>query len=161
MEQAIAILANPQVANNIFSHVFMFLQSGLRSESHHAHHHHPAHHFHHLHGAHHHHHGQSGQPNGQDASMPLDSLAINESKPRGLSRAEIDSLTPYIHTNEKDPLTCVICLSKFELKSKIRPLPCNHAFHAKCVDKWLRTNRTCPICRRDALKTFNGKIKRI
>lgn len=88
-------------------------------------------------------------------------LTMSESKPRGLNRAEIDSLTPYIQMNEKDSRTCVICLSKFELKSKIRPLPCNHAFHAKCVDKWLRANRTCPICRRDALKIYGAKIKRI
>ena len=167
MEQAIALLTNPQVANNIFSHVFTYLQSAnLRTEPHHTlHHHHPPHHFHHhLHGSHHHHHhhhGPNGQGAGQDVTMPLDSLAISESKPRGLNRAEIDSLTPYLHTNEKDTSSCVICLSKFELKSKIRPLPCNHVFHAKCVDKWLRANRTCPICRRDALKTYGAKIKRI
>lgn len=154
--ESLAAFAN----NNIIRQLIASLAHGaLRIDSHQQF---PIHHYHqHLHGTHHHHHGQNGQANGQDASMPLDSLAINESKPRGLSRAEIDSLTPYMHTNEKDNRSCVICLSKFELKSKIRPLPCNHAFHAKCVDKWLRTNRTCPICRRDALKTFNGKIKRI
>lgn len=163
MEQALAILTNPQVASNLFNQVFnIYLQSGLRSEAHHTHHHHhPPHHYHHhLHGSHHHHHhhhGPNGQNNGQDDTM----LTISESKPRGLNRAEIDSLTPYIQSNEKDSRTCVICLSRFELKSKIRPLPCNHAFHAKCVDKWLRANRTCPICRRDALKTYGAKIKRI
>lgn len=163
MEQALAILTNPQVASNLFNQVFnMYLQSGLRSEPHHTHHHHhPPHYYHHhLHGSHHHHHhhhGPNGQSNGQDDTM----LTISESKPRGLNRAEIDSLTPYIQMNEKDSRTCVICLSRFELKSKIRPLPCNHAFHAKCVDKWLRANRTCPICRRDALKTYGAKIKRI
>jgi len=163
MEQALALLTNPQVANNLFSHVFnIYLQGGLRTEPHHLHHHHhPPHHYHHhLHGSHHHHHhhhSPNGQNNVQDDTM----LTISESKPRGLNRAEIDSLTPYIQMNEKDSRTCVICLSKFELKTKIRPLPCNHAFHAKCVDKWLRANRTCPICRRDALKTFGAKIKRI
>lgn len=163
MEQALALLSNPTVANNLFSHVFnLYLQTGLRSEPHDTYHS-SSHHFHHLHNSHHHHHHNhpNGQVNGQDSTVPLDSLAITESKPRGLNRAEIDSLTPYIHTNEKDARTCVICLSKFELKAKIRPLPCNHAFHAKCVDKWLRANRTCPICRRDALKTYNAKLKRI
>lgn len=162
VEQALALLANPQVANNIFSQVFNMYFQGIRSESNHTHHHHhqPHHYHHHLHGSHHHHHhhhGPNGQNNGQDDTM----LTISESKPRGLNRAEIDSLTPYIQMNEKDSRTCVICLSRFELKSKIRPLPCNHAFHAKCVDKWLRANRTCPICRRDALKTYGAKIKRI
>lgn len=162
VEQALALLNNPQVASTLFSQVFnLYLQSGLRSEPHHAQHYHPPHQYHpHLHNSHNHHnhhHGPNGQSNGLDDTM----LTTSESKPRGLNRAEIDSLQPYIQTNEKDSRTCVICLSRFELKSKIRPLPCNHAFHAKCVDKWLRANRTCPICRRDALKTHGAKIKRI
>lgn len=160
VEQALTLLTNPQAATNLF-HVFnIFLQSGLRAEPHGPHHpHNPQHYQHHMHGTHphHNHHGPNGQGNGQDDTM----LTISESKPRGLTRAEIDSLTPYIQMNEKDSRTCVICLSKFELKSKIRPLSCNHAFHAKCVDKWLRANRTCPICRRDALKTYPAKLKRI
>jgi len=160
MDQVFSLLANPVIFNQFVASIYL---QGLRSEQHT--HQNPAHHFHHhLHGSHHHHHhhhGANGQGNGQDATIPVDSLAISESKPKGLNRAEIDSLTHYIHTDEKDSRTCVICLSKFELKSKIRPLSCNHAFHAKCVDKWLRANRTCPICRRDALKTYEGKIKRI
>lgn len=162
MEQALALFLTPQVAQNLIGHVLnIYWQGGLRQDP--SHHYPPPHFHHHLHNSHHHHHhhhGANGQSNGQDGSMPLDSLAISESKPRGLTRVEIDSLTPFIQMNDKDSRTCVICLSKFELKSKIRPLPCNHAFHAKCVDKWLRANRTCPICRRDALKSV-GKIKRI
>uniref|UniRef100_A0A674J080 RING-type domain-containing protein n=1 Tax=Terrapene triunguis TaxID=2587831 RepID=A0A674J080_9SAUR len=45
---------------------------------------------------------------------------------------------------------CVVCFSDFEARQLLRVLPCNHEFHAKCVDKWLKANRTCPICRADA-----------
>ena len=26
---------------------------------------------------------------------------------------------------------------------------CNHAFHLQCINRWLGTNNTCPICRRE------------
>ena len=26
-------------------------------------------------------------------------------------------------------------------------LACNHTFHLHCIDRWLRKNRTCPLCR--------------
>lgn len=33
---------------------------------------------------------------------------------------------------------CVVCFSDFEVRQLLRVLPCNHEFHAKCVDKWLK-----------------------
>lgn len=45
---------------------------------------------------------------------------------------------------------CVICQCDFEKREMVRMLPCSHHFHLKCVDKWLRGNRTCPICRQNA-----------
>ncbi|CAI0400628.1 unnamed protein product, partial [Linum tenue] len=43
---------------------------------------------------------------------------------------------------------CAVCLSKFEPKDKLRLLPlCCHAFHSACIDTWLLSNQTCPLCR--------------
>ncbi|KAK4804678.1 hypothetical protein SAY86_004495 [Trapa natans] len=43
---------------------------------------------------------------------------------------------------------CAVCLSKFEPHDRLRLLPlCCHAFHAECIDTWLRSNQTCPLCR--------------
>ncbi|EOB14492.1 zinc finger domain containing protein [Nosema bombycis CQ1] len=43
---------------------------------------------------------------------------------------------------------CPICLSKFKFNQLVRPLPCKHEFHTKCVDKWLlNTSNSCPVCR--------------
>ena len=28
-----------------------------------------------------------------------------------------------------------------------KTLNCNHDFHANCVNRWLRSNDTCPLCR--------------
>ncbi|XP_058224239.1 putative RING-H2 finger protein ATL21A [Rhododendron vialii] len=44
--------------------------------------------------------------------------------------------------------TCPICLAEYQPKETLRTIPeCNHYFHAKCVDEWLRMNATCPLCR--------------
>ncbi|XWS45777.1 hypothetical protein CRYUN_Cryun14cG0008400 [Craigia yunnanensis] len=43
---------------------------------------------------------------------------------------------------------CAVCLSKFEPQDQLRLLPlCCHAFHAHCIDAWLTSNQTCPLCR--------------
>ncbi|XP_047063746.1 E3 ubiquitin-protein ligase ATL4-like [Lolium rigidum] len=43
---------------------------------------------------------------------------------------------------------CAVCLSPFTPDAELRLLPaCRHAFHAACVDAWLRTSPTCPLCR--------------
>lgn len=43
---------------------------------------------------------------------------------------------------------CAVCLSRFEATDRLRLLPlCCHAFHAECIDAWLSSNQTCPLCR--------------
>jgi E3 ubiquitin-protein ligase ATL10/75/76/77/78 len=43
---------------------------------------------------------------------------------------------------------CPICLGEFWEGEKVRILPqCNHGFHVKCIDTWLVSNSTCPLCR--------------
>ncbi|OIV95050.1 hypothetical protein TanjilG_10870 [Lupinus angustifolius] len=43
---------------------------------------------------------------------------------------------------------CSICLSDYKSKEIVRCIPkCRHCFHAECIDKWLRMNSSCPICR--------------
>uniref|UniRef100_A0A674MV54 Ring finger protein 44 n=1 Tax=Takifugu rubripes TaxID=31033 RepID=A0A674MV54_TAKRU len=78
---------------------------------------------------------------------------LGEAKPRGLTKADIEQLPSYRFNAENhlsEQTLCVVCFSDFECRQLLRVLPCNHEFHAKCVDKWLKTNRTCPICRADA-----------
>ncbi|XP_058731021.1 RING-H2 finger protein ATL78-like [Vicia villosa] len=48
---------------------------------------------------------------------------------------------------------CVICLSEFTKGEKVRILPkCNHGFHVRCIDKWLKEHSSCPKCRQCLLE---------
>ncbi|KAI5383430.1 RING-H2 finger protein ATL20 [Lathyrus oleraceus] len=43
---------------------------------------------------------------------------------------------------------CSICLCEYQPNEVLRTIPeCNHYFHANCIDGWLKTNATCPLCR--------------
>jgi hypothetical protein len=43
---------------------------------------------------------------------------------------------------------CLICMEKYKIQEFKRLLPnCKHCFHKKCIDKWLKKNASCPICR--------------
>ena len=43
---------------------------------------------------------------------------------------------------------CAICLRPLRSGPRRgRALSCRHEFHSACLEKWARTNQTCPICR--------------
>ncbi|CAL5214552.1 unnamed protein product [Lathyrus oleraceus] len=49
---------------------------------------------------------------------------------------------------------CMICLSEFTKGEKVRVLPkCNHGFHVRCIDEWLKEHSSCPKCRQCLLET--------
>jgi hypothetical protein len=48
---------------------------------------------------------------------------------------------------------CNICCEDYITGQYKRTLPnCNHIFHKKCVDKWLKSKSNCPICRNELKK---------
>ncbi|XP_053450192.1 RING finger protein 122-like [Nycticebus coucang] len=42
--------------------------------------------------------------------------------------------------------TCAVFLEDFEGKDELGVLPCQHAFHRKCLVKWLEVRCVCPMC---------------
>ncbi|KAK1365044.1 RING-type E3 ubiquitin transferase [Heracleum sosnowskyi] len=49
---------------------------------------------------------------------------------------------------EMSAVECCICLGVFEEQDRVKVLPqCGHCFHSHCVDKWLSTRASCPLCR--------------
>ena len=47
----------------------------------------------------------------------------------------------------EDARQCLICLEDFEEGQERKTLPCLHGYHSQCVDKWLQTNASCPVCK--------------
>ena len=52
----------------------------------------------------------------------------------------------YMNENEiDDDVKCTICIQPWQSPVS---LDCQHTFCEVCIDKWLRTEATCPVCRR-------------
>ncbi|CAL0315617.1 unnamed protein product [Lupinus luteus] len=67
---------------------------------------------------------------------------------KGLDFATVSRIPMFVYEAETKELECVICLSGFEEGEIGRRLPkCGHAFHLECIDMWLSSHCTCPICR--------------
>ncbi|CAN4101861.1 unnamed protein product [Withania somnifera] len=86
----------------------------------------------------------------------VDSTSFGSNFPtKGLDRSLISSIPLFVYKGENDhhnELECVICLSILEDEDVCRKLPkCNHAFHVECIDMWLYSHSTCPICRSPVL----------
>ncbi|XP_021294728.1 E3 ubiquitin-protein ligase ATL41-like [Herrania umbratica] len=89
---------------------------------------------------------------------PIDEIsAINEPpKSSGLDPLVIASLPTFTYRltassqidDHDEPTECSVCLGNITDESTVRLLPnCKHMFHVECIDTWLGSHTTCPICR--------------
>ncbi|XP_068644880.1 RING-H2 finger protein ATL63-like [Aristolochia californica] len=68
----------------------------------------------------------------------------------GLDPSLVASLPVFVYKAGecKNAMVCVVCLSVMEEDEMGRMLPkCGHCFHVGCIDKWLLSHSSCPICR--------------
>lgn len=51
---------------------------------------------------------------------------------------------------EHDDKECTICMEEYMPNDEITPLPCDarHYFHSKCIENWLKSNNSCPLCKK-------------
>nr|XP_043635155.1 E3 ubiquitin-protein ligase ATL6-like [Erigeron canadensis] len=80
--------------------------------------------------------------------------------PCGLDRLVVESFPVFLYSDVKHlkigkgTLECAICISEFGDNERLRFLPkCHHVFHPDCIDAWLASHITCPVCRDDLTKT--------
>ncbi|CAL5022872.1 unnamed protein product [Urochloa decumbens] len=73
----------------------------------------------------------------------------------GMVGAAIDALPAFAYArpggdgskSERCAL-CPVCLEDVEAGEMVRRLPeCGQLFHVKCIDMWLHSHATCPLCR--------------
>ncbi|XP_073328204.1 uncharacterized protein [Pagrus major] len=66
-----------------------------------------------------------------------------------LSRREIQRFPTkaFQSANSAGNTQCQICFCDYTDGEKLRMLPCFHDYHVQCIDRWLKDNTTCPICR--------------
>uniref|UniRef100_A0A8C2WF23 RING finger protein 122 n=1 Tax=Cyclopterus lumpus TaxID=8103 RepID=A0A8C2WF23_CYCLU len=48
--------------------------------------------------------------------------------------------------------TCAVCLEEFRTRDELGVCPCSHAFHKKCLLKWLEIRSVCPMCNKPILR---------
>ncbi|KAK4851864.1 hypothetical protein QYF36_019028 [Acer negundo] len=73
---------------------------------------------------------------------------------RGLDPTVIEKFPTLVYSEVKvlkigkGALECAVCLCEFEDDETLRLIPkCDHVFHPECIDAWLSSHTTCPVCR--------------
>lgn len=49
-------------------------------------------------------------------------------------------------------MECSICQENLTNNIVFTNCRCNHSYHEKCINKWLKVSRTCPTCRKHFLQ---------
>lgn len=86
--------------------------------------------------------------------LPLRLEGSGHTLSRGLDQQIIDTFPTFVYSAAKkfkigtSILECAVCLNEFEDRQTLRWIPkCSHVFHPDCIDKWLHSHVTCPVCR--------------
>ena len=82
---------------------------------------------------------------------PTDAAIVSE-----LPETKIDD----INKLDNDKKNCVICMEDFKTGDVSTNLPCLHMFHTNCIQSWLKTQNTCPICKFKLTEDNINNIKR-
>lgn len=89
----------------------------------------------------------AGSGGGAEAARKLESQGGGLMVPFGSAQEKL--VDRRIKTEDAE---CCICLGAYDDGVDLRELPCMHHFHCTCIDKWLRTKPTCPLCKYDIVK---------
>jgi hypothetical protein len=83
-----------------------------------------------------------------DENIVLDADVLDINTVMGLGKAAVEALPTFTHRSGEQSVECAICLGRVEEGEVGRALPkCGHRFHLECIDMWLYSHSTCPLCR--------------
>lgn len=96
--------------------------------------------------------------NGQQRALPLALLLVimaNERRAANTRHNGADSSdVAALPTRKLDSLDhlgeqtkCLVCLDEFADGDDLKTMPCLHFYHQRCLEQWLSTNNSCPVCK--------------
>ncbi|KAL4566211.1 hypothetical protein LXL04_030323 [Taraxacum kok-saghyz] len=97
-------------------------------------------------------------PHWSEASSANNAVSTEQAE-LGLKK-ELREMLPIIVFKESFSVTdtiCSVCLGDYEADDRLQQIPaCKHAFHVECIDHWLSTHTTCPLCRLSLLSSSSS-----
>ncbi|GJN29551.1 hypothetical protein PR202_gb17784 [Eleusine coracana subsp. coracana] len=103
--------------------------------------------------------GRGGEEEEDSATLQRQLQQLFHLHDAGLDQDVIDALPVFVYRElvlglgaeggeAGSEFDCAVCLCEFAREDALRLLPlCGHAFHVACIDTWLLSNSTCPLCR--------------
>ncbi|KAI0513920.1 hypothetical protein KFK09_009952 [Dendrobium nobile] len=87
--------------------------------------------------------------------------AVPVERRHGLDCSAIRAIPTFRYSSSDAPpaVECAVCLLEFREDELLRRLPgCAHAFHIDCIDTWLESNASCPLCRSEVTKPAEESV---
>ncbi|KAJ0266782.1 RING-H2 finger protein ATL63 [Hirschfeldia incana] len=95
--------------------------------------------------------------------VDAEASAAPTSDDKGLDPSVISSIPLFVYEDdekdeEEEEEECVICLGLWEAGDFGRKLRfCGHGFHVECIDMWLSSHSSCPLCRSPVLAVVSDQ----
>ncbi|CAL4888752.1 unnamed protein product [Urochloa decumbens] len=105
---------------------------------------------------------------GSEAAADAAGAAARARRRFGMPKAAIDALPTFAYEHSAAAAgggdlesgaayggeQCPVCLEDVDAGEMVRQLPaCKHLFHVECIDMWLQSHRTCPVCRCNIMRS--------
>ncbi|KAG8378563.1 hypothetical protein BUALT_Bualt08G0149900 [Buddleja alternifolia] len=88
-------------------------------------------------------------------SVPTSEISDDISRCELGLKKELREMLPIIVFKESFSVKdtqCAVCLGDYQAEDRLQQIPaCGHTFHMDCIDLWLATHTTCPLCRQSLL----------
>ncbi|KAK7283829.1 hypothetical protein RIF29_13576 [Crotalaria pallida] len=92
----------------------------------------------------------------------LDNNSILTQSDVGLKK-ELREMLPIIVYKESFSVKdtqCSVCLLEYQSEDRLQQIPaCGHTFHMSCIDLWLASHSTCPLCRLSLLASAKSSTE--
>lgn len=89
--------------------------------------------------------------------IEMSTVKTNNSRPMEDKITTFQDLDLKQDKDKPSKSACAICQEAFEIGDWYKKLPkCTHCFHAQCIDQWLSTRASCPVCRAEVFITENA-----